>query len=143
MSYKTIFRDILKSNYKIKKVDSEVLNISYNKRVVKCKYFLLLNQLEINNTTSLITWSDANPYIDKKTVEIAKNVRELLTDKKYIMNNNSQLIYKNDFVDLINTLIKNSLTFNYNNDTYNCIWIINNNVNNYNEIYMITELITF
>lgn len=143
MSYKTIFRDILKSNYKIKKVDSEVLNISYNKRVVKCKYFLLLNQLEINNTSSLITWSDANPYIDKKTVEIAKNVRELLTDKKYIMNNNSQLIYKNDFVDLINTLIKNSLTFNYNNDTYNCIWIINNNVNDYNEIYMITELITF
>jgi hypothetical protein len=143
MSYKTIFRDILKSDYKIKKVDSEVLNISYNKRVVKCKYFLLLNQLEINNTSSLITWSDANPYIDKKTIEIAKKVRKLLTDKKYIINNNSQLIYKNDFVDLINTLIKNSLTFNYNNDTYNCIWIINNNVNDYNEIYMITELITF
>ena len=143
MTYKTLFKDVLNSDYKIKKVSNDILTITYNKRLVKCKYFLLLNYIDINKNTSLLTWADANPYIDKKTVEISKNVRSLLLDKKYILDNNSQLIYKDDFINLVNTLIKNGLEFNYKNDTYNCIWIINNKVDTYNEIYMITEIITF
>jgi hypothetical protein len=143
MTYKTIFKDVLKSDYKIKKVSNDILTITFNKRVIKCKYFLLLNYVDINIDTSLITWADANPYIDKKTVEISKKVRSKLLDKKYILDSNSQIIYKNDFTDLINTLIKSSLEFSYKDDTYNCIWIINNKVDIYNEIYMITEVITF
>lgn len=143
MTYKKIFKDVLKSDYKIKKVSNDILTITFDKRVIKCKYFLLLNYIDINVDTSLITWSDANPYIDKKTVEISKKIRNLLLDKKYILDNNSQIIVKNDFIDLINTLIKSDLEFNYKNDTYNCIWIINNKVDIYNEIYMITDVITF
>lgn len=143
MTYKTIFKDVLKSDYKIKKIGNDILTITFNKRVIKCKYLLLLNYVDFNTDTLLITWADANPYIDKKTVEISKKVRSLLLDKKYILNNNSQIIYKNDFTDLINTLIKNNLEINYKNDTYTCIWIINNKVDIYNEIYMITDVITF
>jgi hypothetical protein len=143
MTYKTIFKNMLNGDYKIKKVSNDILTITFNKRLIKCKYLLLLNYVDININTSLITWADANPYIDKKTVEISKKVRSLLLDKKYILDNNSQIIYKKDFIDLVNTLIKSSLKFTYNDDTYNCIWIINNKVDIYNEIYMITEVITF
>lgn len=143
MTYKTLFKNMLNSDYKIKKISNDILTITFNKRLIKCKYFLLLNYVDININTSLITWADANPYIDKKTVEISKKVRSLLLDKKYILNNNSQIIYKNDFTDLVNTLIKSGLEFSYNDNIYTCIWIINNKVDNYNEIYMITEVITF
>lgn len=143
MTYKTIFKDVLKSDYKIKKIGNDILTITFNKRVIKCKYLLLLNYVDFNTDTLLITWADANPYIDKKTVEISKKVRFQLLDKKYILDSNSQIIYKNDFTDLINTLIKNNLEINYKNDTYTCIWIINNKVDIYNEIYMITDVITF
>jgi hypothetical protein len=143
MTYKTLFKDVLNSDYKIKKISNDILTITFNKRSIKCKYFLLLNYVDTNINTSLITWADANPYIDKKTVEISKKVRRLLLDKKYILDNNSQIIYKNDFTDLVNTLIKSDLEFIYNNNTYNCIWIINNKIDIYNEIYMITEVITF
>lgn len=143
MTYKTLFKNMLNSDYKIKKISNDILTITFNKRLIKCKYFLLLNYVDININTSLITWADANPYIDKKTVEISKKVRSLLLDKKYILNNNSQIIYKNDFTDLVNTFIKSGLEFSYNDNTYTCIWIINNKVDNYNEIYMITEVITF
>jgi hypothetical protein len=152
MSYKIIFKNILDNKYKIKKVSNNILNITYDKKTVKCKYFLLLTEKYINNDISLIIWADANPYIDKITVSIANNTRKILIDnKKYLLNNNNQLIQKNDFTDLINTLIKNNYKIKLDNDeqdkqdqSYTCIWIISNNVSSdYNEIYMITELITF
>ena len=153
MSYKIIFKNILDNKYKIKKVSNNILNIIYDKKTVKCKYFLLLTEKYISNDISLIIWADANPYIDKITVTIANNTRKILiSDKKYLLNNNNQLIKKNDFTDLINTLIKNNYKIKLDYDdqkdnqdqSYTCIWIISNNVSSdYNEIYMITELITF
>jgi hypothetical protein len=153
MSYKIIFKNILDNKYKIKKVSNNILNIIYDKKTVKCKYFLLLTEKYISNDISLIIWADANPYIDKITVTIANNTRKILiSDKKYLLNNNNQLIQKNDFTDLINTLIKNNYKIKLDYDdqkdnqdqSYTCIWIISNNVSSdYNEIYMITELITF
>jgi hypothetical protein len=95
------------------------------------------------NKKSIIMWSDSNPYIDIYTQELSEIIRKnlLLSDNNNLIDQNNQIIFKNDLDNLIKILIKNQFIFadKNNNDIY-CQWIITNN-NNIIEYFMITEII--
>ena len=148
---KLIFNKIIGGKYKIKKDPNEknILFIESKDKKIKCKYIMFLIENPINNTNkhnpkSIIMWSDSNPYIDIYTQEMAQIIRKklLLVDNNNLIDQNNQIIFKEDLDNLIKILIKNQFVFSdkNNNDNY-CQWIITNNNNNIIEYFMITEII--
>ena len=147
INYKNIFKNILKNKYTIKfeKKYNDIIIINDN---IKCKFILIFIEKKINKDISLLMWSDTNKFSDEKTKLISKGIRDfLLKDKKYLLDQNNQLIINNDLVDLIETIIKNNKIIN---DT-ETIWIINNKLssefistnNDVIEYYLITDIINF
>ena len=147
IKYKDIFKNILKDKYTIKfdKSNNDIIIINDQ---IKCKYILIFIEKKINNDYVLLIWSDTNKFSDDKTKLISKEIRNfLLKDKKYLLDQNNQLIINSDLVDLIETIIKNNKKIN----DIDTIWIINNNLssefisnnNNIIEYYLITEIIHF
>jgi hypothetical protein len=145
INYKDIFKNILKDKYTIgfEKKNNDVIIINDN---IKCKYILIFIEKKINKDISLLMWSDTNKFSDEKTKLISKDIRNiLLKEKKYLLDQNNQLIIINDLVDLIETIIKNNNKIN-NIDT---IWIINNKLksetsnNDIIEYYLITDIINY
>ena len=147
---KIIFNKIISSKYKIKKDmnEKDILYIESGDKKIKCKYIMFLTENPINNTNkhnakSIIMWSDSNPYIDIYTQELSQIIRKklLISDNKNLIDQNNQIIFKQDLDNLIKVLIKNQFIFSdkNNNDIY-CQWIITNN-NNIIEYFMITEII--
>jgi hypothetical protein len=147
INYKNIFKNILKNKYTIKfeKKYNDIIIINEN---IKCKFILIFIEKKINKDISLLMWSDTNKFSDEKTTKISKEIRNiLLKDKKYLLDQNNQLIINNDLVDLIETIIKNNKIIN---DT-ETIWIINNKLssefittnNDVIEYYLITDIINF
>jgi hypothetical protein len=145
INYKDIFKNILKDKYTIgfEKKNNDVIIINDN---IKCKYILIFIEKKINKDISLIMWSDTNKFSDEKTKLISKDIRNiLLKEKKYLLDQNNQLIIINDLIDLIETIIKNHNKIN-NIDT---IWIINNKLtsetrnNDIIEYYLITDIINY
>ncbi len=145
INYKDIFKNILKDKYTIgfEKKNNDVIIINNN---IKCKYILIFIEKKINKDISLLMWSDTNKFSDEKTKLISKDIRNiLLKEKKYLLDQNNQLIIINDLVDLIETIIKNNNKIN-NIDT---IWIINNKLtsetsnNDIIEYYLITDIINY
>lgn len=147
IKYKDIFKNILKDKYTIN-FDKKYNDIIIINDHIKCKYILIFIEKKINNDIALLMWSDTNKFSDEKTKLISKEIRNfLLKDKKYLLDQNNQLIIKNDLVDLIETIIKNNKKIN----DVETMWIINNNLsseivsnnNNIIEYYLITEIINF
>ena len=147
INYKDIFKNILKDKYTIKfdKSNNDIIIINDQ---IKCKYILIFIEKKINNDSVLLMWSDTNKFSDDKTKLISKEIRNsLLKEKKYLLDQNNQLIINSDLVDLIETIIKNNKKIN----DIDTIWIINNNLssefisnnNNIIEYYLITEIIHF
>ena len=147
IKYKDIFKNILKDKYTIKfdKSNNDIIIINDQ---IKCKYILIFIEKKINNDYVLLMWSDTNKFSDDKTKLISKEIRNsLLKEKKYLLDQNNQLIINSDLVDLIETIIKNNKKIN----DIDTIWIINNNLssefisnnNNIIEYYLITEIIHF
>jgi hypothetical protein len=147
IKYKDIFKNILKDKYTIKfdKSNNDIIIINDQ---IKCKYILIFIEKKINNDYVLLIWSDTNKFSDDKTKLISKEIRNsLLKEKKYLLDQNNQLIINSDLVDLIETIIKNNKKIN----DIDTIWIINNNLssefisnnNNIIEYYLITEIIHF
>ena len=147
IKYKDIFKNILKDKYTIKfdKSNNDIIIINDQ---IKCKYILIFIEKKINNDYVLLMWSDTNKFSDDKTKLIYKEIRNsLLKEKKYLLDQNNQLIINSDLVDLIETIIKNNKKIN----DIDTIWIINNNLssefisnkNNIIEYYLITEIIHF
>ena len=148
IKYKDIFKNILKDKYTINfdKKNNDIIIINDH---IKCKYILIFIEKKINNDIVLLMWSDTNKFSDDKTKLISKEIRNsLLKEKKYLLDQNNQLIINNDLVDLIETIIKNNKKIN----DIETIWIINNNLsseivsnnnNNIIEYYLITEIINF
>jgi hypothetical protein len=156
---KIIFNKIISDKYIIKKdlYEKDILYIETNNKKIKCKYIMFLIEKKISTekndksnksnksnkiTKSIIMWSDSNPYIDKYTQELSKIIRDNVLNNPNILNQNNQIILKNDLDNLIKILIKNQFNFtdNSNNNIY-CQWIITNVNNNFMEYYMITEII--
>jgi hypothetical protein len=148
---KLIFNKIIGEKYKIKKDPNEknILFIESKDKKIKCKYIMFLIENPINNTNkqkakSIIMWSDSNPYMDIYTQELSQIIRKklLLSDNNNLIDQNNQIIFKEDLDNLIKILIKNQFVFSdkNNNDNY-CQWIITNNNNNIIEYFMITEII--
>ena len=147
IKYKDIFKNILKDKYTIK-FDKSYNDIIIINDQIKCKYILIFIEKKINNDYVLLIWSDTNKFSDDKTKLISKEIRNsLLKEKKYLLDQNNQLIINSDLIDLIETIIKNNKKIN----DIDTIWIINNNLssefisnnNNIIEYYLITEIIHF
>jgi hypothetical protein len=147
---KIIFNKIISSKYKIKKDMNEknILFIESDEKKIKCKYIMFLIENPINitnkqNPKSIIMWSDSNPYIDIYTQELTQIIRKkILTNNNNLIDQNNQIIFKEDLNNLIKNLIKNQFVFaDKNNNNIYCQWIITNNNNNIIEYFMITEII--
>jgi len=134
--YKDIFKNTLKDKYTIN-FDNDNIIINDN---IKCKYSLLFISKNISKNLFLLIWNDSNIYSDESSKIISKNIRDyFLNEKKYLLNNNNQLIYENDLQNLIKSIIQNNKKIN----DINTIWIVNNTENNINKFFLITEIINF
>lgn len=154
---KMIFSKLIGEKYKIKKdlYDKHTLTIQSNDKEVKCKCIMFMIEKELNKTTdnekktilsdSLIIWSDSNPYIDQYTKEISEIMRQSLQQhKKYLLNQNNQIITHKDLRDFINDLIKNQYNFlDKSGKSINCNWILTSKLENMIEYYMITDIIYY
>ena len=90
---------------------------------------------------------EASSYIEYRTnLSLGVLEERLITkgwitkdDKKYLLNQNNQLIYENDLQNLIKSIIQNKKKIN----NINTIWIVSNSESSINKFYLITEIINF
>ena len=143
IKYKDVFKNALKDKYNLQfdKYNTDDIIIINND--IKCKYSLLFITKNISKNLFLLIWNDSNVYSDETSKNISKNIREFfITDKdnkKYLLNQNNQLIYENDLQNLIKSIIQNKKKIN----NINTIWIVNNSESSINKFYLITEIINF
>ena len=138
IKYKDVFKNALKDKYTIN-FDNSNNNIIINDNI-KCKYSLLFITKKISKDLFLLIWNDSNIYSDEISKNISKDVREFfIDDKKYLLNQNNQLIYENDLQNLISSIIKNNKKIK----NTHTIWIVNDNKISINKFYLITEIINF
>ena len=139
IKYKDVFKNALKDKYTIN-FDNSNDNIIIINDNIKCKYSLLFITKKITKNLLLLIWNDSNIYSDELSKLISKDIRDFfINDKKYLLNQNNQLIYENDLQNLIKSIINNNKKIN----NINTIWIVNNSENNINKFYLITEIINF
>ena len=94
----------------------------------------------ISKDLFLLIWNDSNIFSTEISRSLSLSIRNFFIDeKKYLMNQNNQLIYENDLYNLIESIIKNNKKIN----NTHTIWIIIKNENNINKYYLITEIINF
>jgi hypothetical protein len=139
INYKDIFKNALKDKYTINfdNSDNNIIIINDN---IKCKFTLLFISKNISKNLFLLIWNDSNIYSDEISKNISKNIREFfINEKKYLLNQNNQLIYENDLQNLIKSILQNKKKIN----NINTIWIVNNSESTINKFYLITEIINF
>jgi len=139
IKYKDIFKNTLKDKYTINfdKLDNDILIIN---NTIKCKYSLLFISKKISKDLFLLIWNDSNIYSTEISKILSLSIRNFfINQKKYLMDQNNQLIYENDLYNLIESIIKNDKKIN----NTHTIWIIIKNENNINKYYLITEIINF
>jgi len=140
IKYKDVFKNALKDKYTIKFDKSNTDDIIIINNDIKCKYTLLFITKNISKNLFLLIWNDSNVYSDETSKNISKNIREFfINDKKYLQNQNNQLIYENDLQNLIKSIIQNNKKIN----NINTVWIVSNSESTINKFYLITEIINF
>jgi len=143
IKYKDIFKNALKDKYNLQFDKSNTDDIIIINNDIKCKYSLLFITKNISKNLFLLIWNDSNVYSDETSKNISKNIREFFItdkdDKKYLLNQNNQLIYENDLQNLIKSIIQNKKKIN----NINTIWIVSNSESSINKFYLITEIINF
>ena len=142
---KSFFNYIINQKYEIIKDpnSNEIMKIIYDNNEIKCKYILLFS-IETSNKNkeknNNIIWSNYNQYIDQKTREISLFVKNSLElKKKYNWDN----ITKKELLTIINTIIKDNLIINYENENIYPMWIITGNITNFIQYYMITDIVYY
>ena len=140
IKYKDVFKNALKDKYTIQFDKSKTDDIIIINNNIKCKYSLLFITKNVSKNLFLLICNDSNVYSDETSKNISKNIREFfINDKKYLQNQNNQLIYENDLQNLIKSIIQNNKKIN----NINTIWIVNNSESTINKFYLITEIINF
>ena len=140
IKYKDVIKNALKDKYTIKFDKSNTDDIIIINNDIKCKYTLLFITKNISKNLFLLIWNDSNIYSDETSKKISKNIREFfINQKKYLQNQNNQLIYENDLQNLIKSIIQNNKKIN----NINTVWIVSNSEITINKFYLITEIINF
>jgi hypothetical protein len=140
IKYKDVFKNALKDKYTIKFDKSNTDDIIIINNHIKCKYTLLFITKNISKNLFLLIWNDSNVYSDETSTNISKNIREFfINEKKYLQNQNNQLIYEIDLQNLIKSIIQNNKKIN----NINTVWIVSNSESTINKFYLITEIINF
>jgi len=140
IKYKDVFKNALKDKYTIQFDKSNTNDIIIINNNIKCKYSLLFITKNVSKNLFLLIWNDSNVYSDETSKNISKNIREFfINQKKYLQNQNNQLIYENDLQNLIKSIIQNNKKIN----NINTVWIVNNSESTINKFYLITEIINF
>jgi hypothetical protein len=135
---KTFFNYIISHKYEIEKDKNynDIAYIKYDDKILKCKYLCLFT---IKSDNSLM-WSYENPYMDLKTQYITKLIKNNISSSNVF---NYLNINKNDLLKIINFIIKNDFEIKYNDEIIYPLWILNNNFKEYNQYFLITEIIYF
>ncbi len=134
---KKFFNYIMDFNYNIIKdqFTNDIMIIKYDNKELKCKYLQIFTSYD-----DKILWSDSNPYIDQKTQFVSYTI------KKYLENSDKfdyNKINNNDIKKIINLIIKSDLKIKYYNEEINLLCVVTENINEYKQFYLITELIYF
>lgn len=130
MDYTNLFKYIDSTKFSLNiSRKKDVLQIFFNNCIINCKYIPIVGIID-----SKLYWACDNMFNDDETIKITKKI------KNYLTNIHGKDIDAND-------LTKNLLNNLYNFEDLNIIWyttIINyNNINNINQIYVITDIINF
>lgn len=128
---KNIFSYIIEKDYLIKKDinTNDILYINWNQFEMKCRYFLAFTIDNLNN----IIWSCDNPYIDQKTKYFSQTIKSNLGI-------NSK-IFTNDILNDLKKMIRNQMSFVYEEDKIIFIWCLFGEYKKYKQFYVITEII--
>lgn len=138
-----LFEKISNSKYKIKKTDNK-LEVTYEiknkKHIITCEYIFLMITIDMDDNMVEIIWSDSNPYVDIKTRNIVKSIREILVEKnKELLENQSQVIKFDILKDIYKDLLKNQTLLE--NINLKPEWIFTKKHKTYTEYFMITDII--
>lgn len=137
INIKNLFKYVMKFKYKIiKDINSyDILTIKYDNKEIKCKYLILFT---IHDDTVL--WASDNIYNDKNNRKIVSWIKNSITENNDKIN--LEVITTNDLKLLVKNIINlnNELLINYNT---NALCVITENIKEYKQFYLITELLYF
>ncbi len=137
VNIKNLFKYVMKFKYKIIKDTNlyDVLTIKYDNKEIKCKYLILFTIFD-----DKILWASDNIYNDNNNKSLVFWIKNLITEKN--TNINLEKITTDDLKLLVKNIINldNDLLKNYNT---NALCVITENIKEYKQFYLITELLYF
>ncbi len=137
INIKNLFKYVMKFKYKIIKDTNsyDILTIKYDNKEIKCKYLILFT---IQNDK--VIWASDNIYNDKNNRQIVSWIKNSIIEKND--NINLEKITNDDLKQLVKNIIdvNNDLLINYNT---NALCVITENIKEYKQFYLITELLYF
>lgn len=133
-SIKKLFKYILDNEHEIilDKNYNNIMYIKHNNGEIKCKYVLIFST--INEENNKIVWSYENEYIDRKTREISKILKEEIKEEKTKLNDKS-------LIKMINKIISSNIIIKYEEEEIIPLWIIRNKDKISIQYYMIIDII--
>jgi pantothenate synthetase len=133
-SIKKLFNYILDNEYEIilDKNYNNIMYIKHNNGEIKCKYVLIFST--INEENNKILWSYENEYIDRKTREISKILKEKIKEEKTKLNDKF-------LIKMINKIISSNIIIKYEEEEIIPLWIIRNKDKISIQYYMIIDII--
>ena len=131
-----IFKYLLNIEHNIVKdiYNDDIIYINYNDNQIKCNYLLLFIKFKNNS----LLWSSDNIYTDKYTKKIISLIK-----KNIIIDSHNNIYTDNEIYNIIKNIQKYKYKYDEDLKNITCEWIIINDLKNYSEYYMITNIISF
>jgi hypothetical protein len=137
---KNFFKYIMKFEYKIIHDDDtyDIISIKYDNKELKCKCILIFT---LNNDN--LFWSNDNIYNDQKTRQIVSWIKyNLVNNKNLNIKDINSVNDKENLKLIIKSIINLDEDLNK-NFGLNSLCVITDNLKEYKQFYLITELLYF